>query len=294
MENFEVNSVEFGVCYDIGDDEEYCLVPTDANVKEALKEMLSSSRKYLLAQNEEIRVYQPSEKYGSMERVKISLNETILSKVKRLYDAENIPTLSGTIEIDRLGFYFCIFHDNQNNKLIAVRRATYFKGVIKKQLLSFVDDALRIFEDNVFKLDKDFDFLVCDDVVYILRPTNFAYIASLDSVILSQAVESVEHISEELDFVDFSTISEYVSKRTRAARLVASIRSSDNISGVSQEKLKSYCVETNVPFIEENDKIRPEEGSEMDFLKLLDRRLYHISLIDGVDENYEAESRRSR
>lgn len=294
MENFEVNSVEFGVCYDIGDDEEYCLIPTDANVKEALQEMFSSSRNHLLAKNEEIRIYQPSEKYGSMERVKISLNDTILPKVKRLYDAENIPTLSGTIEVDRLGFYFCIFHDNQNNKLLAVRRATYFKGVIKKQLLSFVDDALRIFEDNVFKLDKDFDFLVCDDVVYILRPTNFAYIASLDSVIKSQAVESVEHISEELHFVDFSILSEYVSKRTRAARLVASIRSSDNISGISQEKLESYCVKTNVPFIEENGKIRPEEGSEMDFLKLLDRRLYHISLIDGVDENYEAENRRSR
>ena len=294
MENFEVNSVEFGICYDIGDDEEYYLIPTDANVKEALKEMLSSSRNHLIAQNEEIGVYQPSEKYGTMERVKINLNDAILSKVKRLYDAENIPTLSGTIEVDRLGFYFCIFHDNQNNKLLAVRRATYFKGVIKKQLLSFVDDALRIFEDNVFKLDKDFDFLVCDGVVYILRPTNFTYIASLDSVILSQAVQSVEHISEELDFVDFSTLSVYVSERTRAARLVAAIRSRNDISGISQAKLESYCIKRKVKLIKENGRIRPEEGSEMDFLKILDRRLYGVSLIDGVDENYEAESRKSR
>jgi len=294
MENFDVNSVEFGVCYDIGDDEEYYLVPTDANVKDALQEMFLSSREQLLAQNEEIRVYQPSEKYGSIERVKISLDDTILVKVKRLYDAENIPTLSGAIEVNRLAFYFCIFHDSQNNKLLAVRRATYFKGVIKKQLLSFVDDALRIFADNVFKLDKDFDFLVCDEVVYISRPTNFVYIASLDSVIKSQAVESVEHISEELDFVDFSTLSGYVSERTRAARLIAAIRSRNNISGISQAKLESYCSKMNLNLIRENGRIRPEEGSEMDFLKLLDRRLYYVSLIDGVDENYEAEARRSR
>lgn len=294
MENFDVNSVEFGVCYDIGDEEDYYLVPTDANVKEALEEMFLSSRNHLLAQNEEIRVYEPSEKYDSMERVKISLDDTILLKVKRLYDAENIPTLSGAIEVDRLAFYFCIFHDNQSNKLLAVRRASYFKGTIKKRFLSFVDDTLKILEDNVFKLDKDFDFLVCDDIVYVSRPTNFVYIASLDSVIKSQAVESVEHIFKILDFVDFSTLSGYVSERIKAARLIAAIRSRNNISGISKAKLESYCRKMNVNLIKDNGTIRPEEGSEMDFLKLLDRRLYSVSLIDGVDENYEAEARRSR
>ncbi|MDQ7088940.1 MAG: hypothetical protein Q9Q13_14270 [Acidobacteriota bacterium] len=55
--------------------------------------------------------------------------------------------------------HFARLTDNKNRRLTALRRASQFKGVLKKRLIRWLDDTLKIIEDSVFKLDNDFDLL---------------------------------------------------------------------------------------------------------------------------------------
>jgi hypothetical protein len=66
----------------------------------------------------------------------------------------------------------------------------------------------------------------------------------------------------------------------------------DDLAGTSFEKLKRSCRKNGIAFTVENGKIKPEDGSEIDFLELLDRRRYGVDLA-GEQELYVAPNRRA-
>lgn len=295
MRNFNPNRVEFNVCYGIGEDEEYFQIPVDRSVQNALKEMLSKTIEELYSEGDVFADYEPSERYEPIHRLKADLEHSTMERLRNVFNAQNIDTCSGSIDVDRLSYYFCVFRDSHDRKLIAFKRAIQFKGVVKKRLITIVDDTLKMVDDNVFKLDADFDFLVFGKKIYILRPSSFVYIASLTAQIMEKAAEYVSQLSESVGFLDTSDLGEYVSTHSRAARMVVTIQSRDDLSNLNRRKLTTHCEKFGVSLISKDGKIKPEKGSEMDFLKLLDRRLYSVNLNTGDgEEHFEAAGRKSR
>src|SRR2546426_481228 len=71
--------------------------------------------------------------------------------------------------------YFARLTDSKGRRLTALRRATQFKGVLKSRLLRLVTDSLKLVEDHIFKLDRDFDLLIDSANVHILRPSGFEF-----------------------------------------------------------------------------------------------------------------------
>jgi len=291
----EISVVEFGVCLESNEGEVYYLIPIDRGVKGALKEMLKNTIDALDLQGPEIEPYEASQKYGAMERLKLPIDDQMLEKVRQIYSSENIETNAGKIrDIHEIVYYFGIFRDSKNNKLLAVRRAGSFKGVIKakNRLMQIMDETLKIVEDDIFKLDMEFDYIVFNQMAYILRPSGFEYTAAIDTYILQKAKESALHIARVMPFLDLASLAEYVATHKRAARLIASIRSRRDINRTSRQKLTHECEKFGIELIRENTKWRPAEGHETEFLKLLDRRLYSSSLTDEEDELYEAANRK--
>jgi hypothetical protein len=286
--------VEFGVCLENGDGEEYRLIPSVADVQQALKDMLATTWGELFDTEEEIQEFSPAEKYAATERLWVALDSELVVNHRQAFEAENLPTDAGALgRIAQVISYFAIFRDSDDNKLIAIRRATQFKGILRQKLIRFTNNAVHIIHDDVFKLDTDFDFLIYDDKIYIWRPSAFVFISAMDGQIAACAAANVDRIATDVTCVDFAGLKEFVSGHKLAMRLVAAIKSRSDLAAISKKRLKAECKEAGLKVEQRDGKLVPAEGSEMGFLMLLDRRRYTVTLIEKLPETYEAPSRHS-
>jgi hypothetical protein len=188
--------------------------------------------------------------------------------------------------------YFARLTDSRGRHLTAVRRATQFKGVLKSRLLRLVTDALKIIEDRVFKLDSDFDLLIDDTNVHMLRPGGFEFVGKLQDAVLAAAPTNVRAIRRDLPFVDFTGIQEYALTHPRAARYLASIHAQKATKNIDKRALKKLCKATGVEVQDADGQITVEKDQVMGFLEVLDRRRYELELVKGSPERFRAASRR--
>lgn len=288
-----VQTVEFAVGRDEDEDQRFYLVPVDKGVQRVLVEMVDATWQAMEKSEDGLTKYEPSEKYATEEYVYLPLKDDIAISIQNLHTASNMPTDSGEMsDLSEIFCYVARFVDRKDRRLTAVRRAAQFKGLLKSKgrLIRWIDDTLRIVEQEVFKLDKDFDFLVDDEKVHILRPSGFESVGRIRQEILNAVPKNISVIQRDLPFVDFDGIEVYSKERPRAARYLASIR--DQVKGIGKEQLKAACQRTGIEIAESNGKIIVPKGSEMRFLELLDRRIYDINLVEDQSEVYRAGSRR--
>ena len=293
---FDLKSVtvtEFGVGRDDGDGQTFVAVPVDADVQAALREMVQATWDAMQKDQDGPAKYQPSEKHGSTEYLYLPVTDDMASSVRELHEANNLDIEGGALDDPADVFcYFVRLTDNKQRRLTALRRASQFKGVLKKRLIRFVTDSLKLILDDVFKLDSDFDLLVDSANVHILRPSGFEFAGKLQQAILEAVPENIKAIRKDLAFVDFDGIEAYASKHPRAARYLASIRGDEETKNIDKSLLKKLCKQTGVEIAESKGKIVITNGHEMAFLEVLDRRRYEVSLVKAKPERYRAASRR--
>jgi hypothetical protein len=284
-------SVEFGVSFDTDDGEVFRLIPIVEEVQDALKEMLDNTKESLSCGA--IDDFSPAEKYASTERLKLALDSDMATKHRQAYQAENLEMDTYALELsqDIVG-YFSIFRDRRGHKLMAFKRATHFKGILRKKLIHFIDDAIRLLPDDVFKLDQDFDFLIHDNQIFISHPSGFEFSADIERYVATCALESIKSVSKRISCVNFDQMKDFIKSHKRAMRLVAAIKSRDDLEKISSIKLKVFCAENKVPLTESKGKLWPVTGHELQFLMVLDRRRYTVTLIENEPETYEAPSRK--
>jgi hypothetical protein len=196
-------------------------------------------------------------------------------------------------EPETIAAYFCVMHDRQASKLVALRRAAQFKAVLKARLIQLIDDSFHAVNDDVFKLDRDFDVVIVDDAVLINRVAAFELLAEIDEAVQEAAVENTRQFEQTLPFVGFDGISQYVEDHKRAARIVAALHARDDLAATSVTNLRKECKRSGVRVRMEDGKLLPEPGHELAFLQLLDRRRYAVMLVAGRWEEYEAPNRKS-
>ena len=292
--NFDFNNItltEFGLGLD-QDQRSYVQVPVDGDVQSSLLEMAQETSRLMTAIAATPENYQPSEKYASMEHLILALSDDMAISIKELHNAANIEEDATALDSANDCFaYYARFTDSQNRKLTAVRRASQFKGVLKKRLISWGDNTLKIIPDKVFKLDNDFDFLVDSEQLHILRPSGLEFTAQLQEAIMAAVQSNVDTISDEITYVNFESISVYAQKHPRAARYIASIRSQSEAHNVDKNKLKLFCQRTGVSFTETNNRLKIDDANVMGFLEVLDRRRYEVDLVEDSVEVFRASGR---
>ncbi len=283
--------VEFGVGLDERGGQRYVLVPIDSDIQTALREMVIVTRDELKAAGDAA-TYDPGEKYASLENLRLSLDSELASHIMKIHQAKNLPiepeALSDPVNVF---CYFAPMRDNKGRRLTAIRRATSFKGVLKSRLLQFTTDALKIVPDKIFKLDRDFDLMIDDTGVQILRSAGFEFIGALEGAVLGAVPKNIKAIRADLQFIDFGPIESYAQQHPRAARYLASIRTQQETKNVDKTNLKNLCQRTGVKVREVKGKFVIDQSSIMDFLGVLDRRLYEVELVKGQPESFRAVSR---
>ncbi|MCW5941032.1 MAG: DUF4868 domain-containing protein [Fimbriimonadaceae bacterium] len=288
-----VTVTEFGVGRDDGNGQTFVAVPVDTDVQGALREMVQATWKATQNVEDGPAKYEPSEKHGSTEYLYLPLADEMASSVRGLHEATNLAIQGSALDEPADVFcYFVRLTDKKNRRLTALRRASQFKGVLKKRLVRFVSDALKLIPDDVFKLDSDFDLLVDSANVHILRPSGFEFAGKLQQAILEAVPENIKAIRKDLAFVEFDGIEAYAGQRPRAARYLASIRGQEETKNIDKALLKKLCKQTGVEITESKGKVVITDGHEMGFLEVLDRRRYEVSLVKAKPEQYRAASRR--
>lgn len=284
-----IEITEFGIGLDQNNERRFSVIPVDANVQMALQEMAIETWRLMCEKTNAPETYQPSEKYASMEYLVLPIKDELAKSMRQLQEANNLEEdVAALAQTEHFFAYFARFTDNQHRRLTAVRRSSQFKGVLKKRLVQLGDNTLQIVPDKVFKLDNDFDYLIDANQLHILRPSGLEFTAQLQEAVMAAVSTNAASIASELNFVDFSTISEYAQKHARAARYLASIRSQAEAHNVSKAKLKAFCNRTGVTVSEANGKITVDEPNIMGFLEVLDRRRYEVDLTDENPERYKA------
>lgn len=290
----QVQTAEFGLGRDDGNGRTFCLIPVDGDVQDVLLEMAEAT----WAAMQELTVnpprYEPAEKHGGIEYLHLPLADDLAVSMRELHQANNLPIDAQALDNPESAFsYFVRFTDNQGRRLTALRRATQFKGILKSRhrLVQFVANALKIVEDDVFKLDTDFDLLIDAQNVHILRPSGFEFAGHLQVAIMAAVSTNVTALKLDLGFVNFDVIETYASQHPRAARYLASIRSQGEAQNIDRGRLIQLCTHTGVETEEVDGQITVTEKHVMGFLEVLDRRRYEIELVADTPEQYRAASR---
>lgn len=289
-----IENIEFGVGRESEDQNQqfFEAVPVDVSVQKALVEMAKATVRIMNKSSPSPSLYQPSEKHAGIEYLYLPISDQMAQTMKELHEATNLAMNSKVLKNPTEVFcYFARFTDKSGKKLTALRRAIQFKGILKNKLISLCDDTLKIVEEKVFKLDADFDFLIDNSNIHIIRPSAFEFAGKLQEAILLAVPTNISSIAADLGYVDFTSIQAYVEKRPRAARYIASIKSQAETKNIDKDRLKLLCENTGVSLNIQNGKIFVNEGHELGFLEVLDRRRYRLELIDGQAENFKASSR---
>ena len=286
-----ITTIEFGLGYGKGNDLQLFLVPVDLQVKSVLCEMVEKTLETMRHCNKKPSQYEPSEKYASTEYIYLETNDPMAIRFLNIHKSENLSINIDAIEdLSMISFYFARLTDNQDRRLTALRRATQFKGVLKNNILRLHDDSLELVEDEIFKLDNDFDLLIDLKYIHILRPNSLESVGDLKQAILDAVPENIKQVQKKIDFVDFEGVEQYASKHPRAARYLASILKQD-LTGIDSSALKKLCEKTDVEIQEVGKKITVAEKDVLGFLEVLDRRRYEVGLIPNNPESYKATSR---
>ena len=286
-----IDAVEFGVGREMDNGAEFVLIPTDEDIKTALREMASQTID-AISGHEEV-TFAPAEKYDAEENVVTATNGEYAGVLANLHHAEMLPIAANALnEPEHIFCYFARLSNRNQRRLTCVRRATQFKGILKSRLIQVITDALKIVEERTFKLDNDYDVLIDDDNLHILRAAGFVVLSEIEGLVMGAVPQNVERLQGNLPFVDFTPISAYAATHSRAAKVLASICSEGEANDVSRERLIATCNECGAEVEIDQDRIRPRPGYELRFLYVLDRRLFRVQLVEGRIERYQAGSRR--
>lgn len=285
---------EFGVGREDVNGQSFVVVPVGTDVQSVLRDMVRTTLNAMGKDENGPAKYEPSEKHGSIEYLYLAIEDELARSVRLLHEAANLDINPGVLSDPSEVFcYFTRLIDNEERHLTALRRATQFKGILKcrNRLIRMLDNTLRIVEDSVFRLDNDFDFLVDDTNVHILRPSSFEFVGGLQQAILDAVPNNIKAIEKDLAFVKFNGMIQYAAKHPRAARYLASIRGQAEARNIDKGALKKICRNTGVEIVDLNGKIEVAVGHELGFLEVLDRRRYELELVKDHPERFKAGSR---
>jgi len=293
---FDINNVSvvtFGVGQDNDNGQSFVALPTDGHVQDALVEMVSATLQAMYKDTGDPPLYEPSEKHGATEYLYLPLTHDLAGLFRQLHEAANLPLDPRALENPEAVFcYFARMKDKKGHRITAIRKASQFKGVLKKRLLRFGTDALELIDDRVFKLDSDFDMLVDADNIHVLRPSAFEFTGKLQDAILDTVPLNIAAIQKDLLFVDFTGVQVYAATHPRAARYLASIRAQKEMKNIDKSALRRLCKDTGVEVKESKGRVFVDTANIMGLLEVLDRRRYEVELVKGSPERFRAASRR--
>lgn len=298
MEAFEesdIVSVQFCVCFKAGREDEVSMVPVASGVQDTLKDIVIETMREWASMNSNWVQFEYAEQYPEKAKLRAEHASDEFDKIRYLYSIVNPPVETNLFDYKYdINYYLVIYELKSGSRMVGVRRARGLKALLsaRNRIVQIIDDSLTALDQDVLKLDSEFDFVIDAEHVYILHSSGFESIAEVDRKILSRAREKALDLHERISFVDFTGIADHAAKHKRSARLVAAVWSRKNLDTLSATKVKRFARHTEVEFTEMNGVIRPAAGHEVGLLEAIDYRRYAVDIDEDGVKIFVATSRR--
>lgn len=288
----EIETAKFGVCTRQSGKVRFLDVPVASDVQSAIREMAQMTISAMRQVSETPIGYEPSERYAGLQHLQVGLDDPTVAFFRELRQVSTFEPGGNILRDPSTIFcYFCRFVDSTGRSLVGIRRSSSFKGVLKQKsrLVSLVSDELRMVSDDLFRLDNDFDVLVDEEHVCILRVAGFETIGGLQDAIKAAATDNVQALSNLLPFVDISLV-DHMSFGVTTARQLASVKQ-QQLSGITLSSLRAACDVNGISYSQANGRLEFDDDALGDLLDILDRRLYVDGLVPSRPTRYKAGSR---
>jgi hypothetical protein len=286
----QATTATLGVARRIGGDVALSLMPTNPALQDELRTMAAKTWD-AIGEVAAAPVFDVSEEYPNPFPCRLSLDSALAHRLKQLYDLQPTTDAAALDDPSKVTFYFASLHRG-HHRIIGARRAAQFKSVAGKKLLRFIDDAVDLVDEEIFALNDTFDLLVDGNDIWILNPAGFHAMAQIEAETLAAAAENAQTIAGAIPFVELDGVAAYAGKHPSAARMLASIAHRTDLAATSEKLLRRDLKSKQVPFLIQDGKLVPAAGSELAFLKVLDRRRLSAELVEGQVETYDTPSRR--
>lgn len=290
----EITSIDFGIA--LRSSGERYFVPADNEVQETLIEVLGNTIQCFQDADSEWQTFDLTEDYGIPRKVYLARETEGLGILSSLFDADALDDMADVMSHGHdIGYYFAVFRDTQGRKIIGVRKAVQLKASLnaRGRMIRWFDNTLQVVEDDVLKLDNDFDFIIADQNIYILRPTAFEHVAKTTQRISTIAGSRLEHLQQTLQFLDLSELGSMISKRTRCARAVCAVSERNDLNQVKQQLLINIASQHGVNLATLPDgRLKPATDRDVIILlEILDARRYEFDLTGGGPIPFRATGR---
>ena len=294
--DFDLNSIQatnFGVR--LRSTGNMYFVPTDGPTQAALGSILQSTKHAfdgIATVWEELDI---SEDYGARRRIYAQRDSEFMKEMSAIFDIgalEDLPDVQD--HVGDIEYYFALFIDGNGDRIVGIRKATQFKGTVKarNRLVRLVDDTLKLIQEDVLRLDEEFDILVTDDHVFILNMTRAEQVAKIVEQVAATAADKVQIIQDTLPFLDLQRIKETISQHPRVARNAASVAANPHLAGFQQEPIEALAAKHGIKFKKlPNGRLQCRVADNAKLLELLDARRYHLDLSGDGGDPYRATGR---
>jgi hypothetical protein len=265
-------------------------------VRDVLLGMLAQTYSSL-GETESLRYFDISQDYTASQGAKLRIDDPIADELRRLFEHDNaVPNAQIMRTPHAIWCYYAIFFDNNHRKtVLALKKANQFKVVsqVRNRLTLQVNDMLTVLNEPVFKFDVDFDLVVSEQDILVLRPNLLKHIINIASYVKTTSILAAETLATDLPTFNLTSMRAAVESKTRVATLLTALVRRGDIARMSDDLIVEACKRCKV-VLSKDDKdgryvLKP--GDELNFLKTLDRRRYTSSLIPGEDEVWEAANR---
>ncbi|MCZ0814062.1 DUF4868 domain-containing protein [Roseovarius sp. EGI FJ00037] len=270
-------------------------VPTDAPIKEALKEVLGATLAGFAQLGGDWEPHDISEDYGDRRRVYGARDTDYLADLSAIFDSGDLDDLANAHDhVPDIDHYFGIFHDNQGRKAVGIKKGTQLKGTLgaRNKLMRLAgDDTLKMIEDDVLKLDREFDAIVTDGHVFMLKVRSVEYLANIVEHVAGAAAHKVQQIHDTIDFLDFTRIQADIARHPRMARMAASIAARNDLAQIRQDRIQELAAHHGLVLNNVDGRLRCRRQDETKLLEILDDRRYQVDLTATGPVPYRATGR---
>lgn len=283
-------TIEFGVGRESESTRDFFHVATNDAVDSVLIEMLHETFRQINQSEVPPQRYDPADTPAAHAYLQLPLDDDLAEPLRDLFRTTNFEYDNAfPDDLADVFCYFAKFAEGNVTRYLCLRRATQFKTV-RKKLLRFGSDALEVMSSRVYQLNNEFDLIVDDTAVHIIRPEGFRVLAQIELASEEAVTANIKAIRDACPYVEWGSIEEYATGKPRVARLLASIRSAGHAENISKTRLVAACAHVNVPLVD-GDQITVPESSIKDFLEVLNRRRFASDLVLSEREFYWASNR---
>lgn len=289
----DISEIEFLVGFGNPRQPKLFFVKAELDVRAHLNSAVHNTHNALLSVSQVAATYDPSNVYETYSHLQMSISHPFAETAVHLLKYENAEPLSNPVDsLSKISFYCARYISRSGIRTLAVRRTSQFaKRLQREGRVFWSNSGLSLVTEPEFQLQDDFDFIIDETEIAVLRHGPFESTLGLGRLIKASVEHSVKQFQVAAPFIKFDAVIQHATTNLRSARLIASIKNNGYLDGLTESSILGHLDRREISYeIIDNQIVIDEQHCQL-FLRLVARQVLGVELVPGQDEQFLATSR---